>query len=105
MPQGNQPDLGINSWLEDELYHQYQFDRRSLDAGWNELFADHGQNGGSATNGDSAGTATAVAEPPQPPPPVEEPSQPEPPRQEPPAPAPQPQENAPSTPVSAPAKV
>ena len=28
------PAPGINSWLEDELYHQYQFDRNSVDEGW-----------------------------------------------------------------------
>ncbi|HLH05253.1 MAG TPA: multifunctional oxoglutarate decarboxylase/oxoglutarate dehydrogenase thiamine pyrophosphate-binding subunit/dihydrolipoyllysine-residue succinyltransferase subunit [Bryobacteraceae bacterium] len=115
MPQGNQPELGINSWLEDELYHQYQFDRRSVDASWTDRFAEPAHNGGGAQNGDvtsngdaahepaAAATATAVAEPPQPPPPVKEPEpeQPEPPKEEPPAPAPQPQETAPPVSPSA----
>ena len=53
MPQAQDPALGINSWLEDELYHQYQFDRKSVDEGWSHLFQDSAQNG----------TATAIAEP------------------------------------------
>src|SRR5579884_374908 len=110
MPQGNKPELGINSWLEDELYHQYQFDRGSVDEGWTSLFGEFAQNGGVGPNGDAeqlgaptTATVAAVAEPPQPPPPVKEPEpeQPEPPREEPPAPAPQPQETAPPVSPSA----
>jgi len=59
MPQAQDPALGINSWLEDELYHQYQFDRGSVDEGWSHLFQDGGQNGDVA-----ASTAAAVAEAP-----------------------------------------
>src|SRR5581483_2647253 len=58
MAQLKDPALGINSWLEDELYHQYQFDQKSVDEGWSHLF----QNG--AKNQSSAATA-AVAEPPE----------------------------------------
>jgi 2-oxoglutarate decarboxylase len=32
------PDLGINSWLEDELYQQYLNDRSAVDASWKEMF-------------------------------------------------------------------
>ena len=74
MPQPTDPSLGINSWLEDELYHQYQFDKKSVDEGWTHLFQDAGRNGGTATNSDSspaleppakaASAATAVEEPP-----------------------------------------
>ncbi|HEX3683961.1 MAG TPA: multifunctional oxoglutarate decarboxylase/oxoglutarate dehydrogenase thiamine pyrophosphate-binding subunit/dihydrolipoyllysine-residue succinyltransferase subunit [Bryobacteraceae bacterium] len=53
MPQAQDPALGINSWLEDELYHQYQFDRKSVDEGWSHLFQEAAQNG----------TATGIAEP------------------------------------------
>ena len=57
------PSLGVNSWLEEELYHQYQFDRQSVDEGWKELFGHNGQTGnGSAASPSSS--ATAVAEPP-----------------------------------------
>ena len=77
MPQSNDPALGINSWLEDELYHQYQFDKTSVDQGWTEFFQQSGQNGGmQAGHQPESGTSTiAVAEEP---PPVE-PASPEPP--------------------------
>jgi len=32
------PELGINSWLEDELYHQYLRDRSAVDDSWKEIF-------------------------------------------------------------------
>src|SRR5437660_969854 len=38
MPQVQDPASGINSWLEEELFHQYQFDRGSVDRGWVDLF-------------------------------------------------------------------
>ena len=77
MPQAKDPSLGINSWLEDELYHQYQFDRKSVDESWTHLFGDGGQNG-ALLNSDA--TATAVAEPPA----AETPFGPNVPRQDPP---------------------
>jgi 2-oxoglutarate dehydrogenase E1 component len=68
MSQSTDPALGINSWLEDELYHQYQFDRKSVDQGWTELFQHSSNNGGVATAVDSpdAGAASpgAVSGPP-----------------------------------------
>ncbi len=73
MPQANDPALGINSWLEEELYHQYQFDRTSVDQGWTHLFEEAGPNGEvtAGGNGAAAGktrngshsSAAAVAEP------------------------------------------
>ncbi len=90
------PALGINSWLEDELYQQYQFDRNSVDEGWTELFRESPRNGEVTpnTNGGPASSTTATtAAPPNPPePPIEEPPTEEPPRQEPPGPKPIPQE-------------
>ena len=32
-------DLGINSWLEDELYQEFLSDHRSIDQSWQSLFA------------------------------------------------------------------
>ncbi|HEY1945504.1 MAG TPA: multifunctional oxoglutarate decarboxylase/oxoglutarate dehydrogenase thiamine pyrophosphate-binding subunit/dihydrolipoyllysine-residue succinyltransferase subunit [Bryobacteraceae bacterium] len=63
MSQGNDPALGINSWLEDELYQQYQFDSKSVDEGWSDLFvhAEEPNGAGAASNGDSA---VAIAEAP-----------------------------------------
>ena len=65
MPQSNDPTLGINSWLEDELYHQYQFDRQSVDEGWTELFAKPANGSATAAeNKTEQKSAIAVAEPP-----------------------------------------
>ena len=40
MPLKTDPDLGINSWLEDELYQQYLNDRTTVDESWKHLFED-----------------------------------------------------------------
>ena len=32
------PDMGINSWLEDELYQQYLHDHGAVDDSWKQLF-------------------------------------------------------------------
>ena len=32
------PEMGINSWLEDELYQQYLRDRSTVDESWKHLF-------------------------------------------------------------------
>ena len=37
------PKLGINAWLEDELYQQYLHDRRGVDDDWKEVF-EHGES-------------------------------------------------------------
>src|SRR5690349_14881740 len=98
MPQSKEAALGINSWLEDELFHQYQFDRNSVDEGWTQLFQGTPQNGevALATNGGSAlAEAEETASPPNPPePPIEEPPTEESPLEEPPGPEPIPQEGS-----------
>jgi 2-oxoglutarate dehydrogenase complex dehydrogenase (E1) component-like enzyme len=101
MPQSTDPALGINSWLEDELYHQYQFDRKSVDEGWTRLFQESGETAAAATNGGGTAVAEIAEAPPEPardeppqrripenePPqervPEQEPPQQQPPRQEP----------------------
>src|SRR5438477_11322573 len=35
-------DMGINSWLEDELYQQYLHDRSTVDESWKHVFDDTG---------------------------------------------------------------
>jgi 2-oxoglutarate dehydrogenase E1 component len=75
----NDPALGINSWLEDELYYQYQFDKKSVDERWSELFQHSGQNGGTiaepeAQLASSTSTGVAVAPTPEPAAPVATPS-------------------------------
>jgi 2-oxoglutarate decarboxylase len=66
MPESKDPALGINSWLEDELFYQYQFDKKSVDEGWTEFFQHSGQNGGTVAAADTTATSsigTAVLEP------------------------------------------
>ena len=41
----SEPDMGINSWLEDELYQQYLHDRTAVDESWKHVFE---ENGGSS---------------------------------------------------------
>jgi len=38
MPLKSDPELGVNSWLEDELYQQYLHDRTTVDESWKHLF-------------------------------------------------------------------
>ena len=45
MSESRAPELGINSWLEDELYQQYLNDRKTVDESWKEVFE---TNGGAA---------------------------------------------------------
>src|SRR5215471_9952752 len=33
-------DMGINSWLEDELYQQYLRDRSTVDESWKQVFSE-----------------------------------------------------------------
>ena len=40
MPESLKPS--INSWLEDELYHQYLHDRLTVDPDWKEVFESNG---------------------------------------------------------------
>src|ERR1700735_2915087 len=40
MPESPKPS--INSWLEDELYHQYLHDRQTVDADWKDVFESNG---------------------------------------------------------------
>ncbi len=58
------PELGINSWLEDELYQQYLNDRKNVDESWKSRF-DDGANGHPA-NGSTTTTAAVAAPPPVP---------------------------------------
>ena len=33
-----EPELSINSWLQDELYRQYLNDRSTVDQSWKDVF-------------------------------------------------------------------
>ena len=106
MAQEQDPSLGVNSWLEEELYHQYQFDRQSVDEGWKEVFGHSGPNSNGQPSSLSS-LATAVAEPPSSattPVEPEVPTGPPTPRQEPPSePSPDREPPAPVTPERDPA--
>src|SRR5271155_5002077 len=43
MSESRAPELGINSWLEDELYQQYLNDRKNVDESWKEVFETNGE--------------------------------------------------------------
>ncbi len=112
--QTTSPELGINSWLEDELYQQYQFDRTGLDEGWTHLFEEGGHNGAASAQTEEQqvaaktpyGPETPQKEPPQPTSPQQEPPQQIPPEQEPPKvdpPIREPNPTGPGEKVSAPA--
>src|SRR6266700_2944899 len=69
MPESRPPEFGINSWLEDELYQEYLYERKTVDDSWKKVFE---SNGGTAvTSGNGAqlqppsvvpnGTPAAVA--------------------------------------------
>ena len=40
MPEALKPS--VNSWLEDELYQQYLYDRKTVDPTWNKVFETNG---------------------------------------------------------------
>jgi len=42
MPLKSDPELGVNSWLEDELYQQYLHDHSTVDESWKHLFETNG---------------------------------------------------------------
>jgi multifunctional 2-oxoglutarate metabolism enzyme len=59
MSESRPHDLGINSWLEDELYQQYLNDRRNVDDSWKKVF----ESNGSTHPGNGTTTAHAIASP------------------------------------------
>ena len=52
--------MGINSWLEDELYQQYLHDRTAVDDEWKHLFEG---NGGATPVSTAPAPKPAAAEP------------------------------------------
>src|ERR1035441_7273377 len=59
MPSKPEPDLGINSWLEAELYEQYLRDRSAVDESWKHLF----EEADAAPGVGAAATAPAATSP------------------------------------------
>src|SRR5215472_1896496 len=58
------PDLGINSWLEDELYQQYLHDRSTVDETWKHLFETNGNGSNGARPAAISAAPAAVPAPP-----------------------------------------
>src|SRR5579871_3087161 len=46
-----EPQLDVNSWLQDELREQYQHDRTSIDEEWKHVFEGNGSPKTPDTNG------------------------------------------------------
>ncbi len=53
--------LGINSWIEDELYQQFLHDRQAVDESWKKLFDSDGEGGVSAPPPEAAGVGAEAA--------------------------------------------
>ncbi len=53
------PEMGINSWLEDELYRQYLRDHSSVDEGWKQIFEESRAKTGEAPAGQVSAAASA----------------------------------------------
>ena len=51
----------VNSWLEDELYQQYLYDRQTVDPGWTEVFESNGTRRTLLSNGDPGVAASREA--------------------------------------------
>src|SRR5690348_8364206 len=60
MASQSEEEMGINSWLEDELYQQYRHDRSAVDESWKKIFEGHQTNGGSLANGSTVAPVRAV---------------------------------------------
>src|SRR5882762_1645926 len=57
------PDLGVNSWLEDELYQQYLHDHGAVDDSWKQLFENGGGDGAPAAPSPQAAAEPAPSAP------------------------------------------
>ncbi len=54
------PDPGVNSWLEDELYQQYLHDRGAVDESWKHVFEEAGNGHPAAPQPSEPGPQQAV---------------------------------------------
>jgi len=57
------PEMGINSWLEDELYQQYLHDRTTVDESWKHVFEETAGPAASRTPGQTAANGTVTSAP------------------------------------------
>jgi len=63
MPSKSDSTLGVNSWLEDELYSQYLHDRTAVDDSWKSVFETNGHSQPASGNGAPAAVAAPRVEP------------------------------------------
>ena len=66
----SEPDMGINSWLEDELYQQYLHDRTAVDESWKRVFEENGGSTAAPAPVSPAPASPASAPPAATPPPA-----------------------------------
>src|SRR3954453_18907345 len=73
MSDQSEPKLGINSWLQDELYQNYLHDKKNVDDTWKRVFETNGHAKPNGANGSAAAAAPVtptVAKSPAPAPPT-----------------------------------
>ena len=58
--------FNVNSWLEDELYQQYQHDRGTVDPSWQQVFEGNGHPAPAAQGGNGAAYKVLAAPAPAP---------------------------------------
>ena len=51
MSEQSDPKLGINSWLEEELYQTYLHDKKYVDESWKDVFDGNGHGRPAPGNG------------------------------------------------------
>ena len=60
------PAPSVNSWLEDDLYHQFLYDRQTVDPTWNPVFESNGHTAppgnGAAVNAEAPAAALAAGD-------------------------------------------
>jgi 2-oxoglutarate dehydrogenase E1 component len=80
MSEKSEPKLGINSWLQEELYQNYLHDKKNVDDTWKRVFETngHGTPNGAKGNGAAAAPVATPAAKPAAAPPVVPPAMPAP---------------------------
>src|SRR5690242_18029742 len=63
MASKSDPGMGINSWLQDELYQQYRYDRSTVDESWKQIFEEGRPSNGVATTAPEREAPVASIEP------------------------------------------
>ena len=57
----SEPNIpSVNGWLEDELYHQYLYDRKTVDPTWTKVFEAHGHGAAALPEGPGNGATKSA---------------------------------------------